>query len=193
MNHYIEYSNITLDVQRPVRWSQIVQRNQQHINQRPNAQSTEAEQLPDSFLPVPQEEPIHPESTERDAQNQRRRPAITLRPVARNLLHKCPMAHTENLPIYGAVGFELRINRIATALLFAGLLPPLGLVAIAAQGFTLHLRSAGSIRWDTADGGLGTASYIDFRSVNALRIVLAIETGIWQIAAQGFVGTVTGV
>lgn len=150
-----------------------MQRNQQHIDQRPNAQTAKTEQLADAFLPMPQKEPVNSESTQRDAQNQRRRPAVTLRPIARNLLHESPVTHTQDLPIYGAVGFVLGIDRVAATFLFAKLFPPFCLVAIPANGFAPHFGSARPIG-NTAYGRFWTASYVDFRSVNALRVVLAV-------------------
>lgn len=55
------------DVQRTVGWSHVTNADQKHVYQSPNAQTAEAEQLPQTLSPLAQVEAICPETTERDA------------------------------------------------------------------------------------------------------------------------------
>lgn len=182
-----------------------MQRNQQHIDQRPHTQPSEAKQLPDALLPVPQKESIHSKASQRNAQYEGRRPAISLGPVARYLPHERPVSHAENLSVDGTVRLELGIDRIATALLFTNLFPALGLVAKPANSFTFNFspRRIDSILGGRGrcsrrrkgfvpahDRGLRNAGYRYFRTVIALRIVVALEARVGQVRAEGVVRAV---
>lgn len=94
-------------IQRPIGWPQIVQRYENHIDQRPHAEATEAEQFADALLPVAQIESVRPEATQRHADDQRRRPLVALRPVAALLFLELPLAQTEQVRLDRAVGTNL--------------------------------------------------------------------------------------
>lgn len=52
------------NIQSPISWSYISRGYEDHVNQGPHSESSEAEQLPDAFSPEPQVEPISTESTQ---------------------------------------------------------------------------------------------------------------------------------
>lgn len=59
------------DVSRPVTRFEVSCCYENDIDECPNSQATEAEQLADPLLPVAEIETIHPEATQCDAQHQR--------------------------------------------------------------------------------------------------------------------------
>ena len=172
-----------------------MQRDEQHIDQRPHAQPAEAEQLPDALLPVAEEEPVRPEPADRDAQDECGRPPVALRPVARDLLHEGAMAHAQQLRVHGAVGFVLRVDRVAATLLLAAVLPALRLVAVPAHHRAPDLvlgRRFQPVRV-TQHVRFRHAGHVNLRPVHTLRVVRALQAGVGQIGAERIVRAVASV
>lgn len=67
-NRQAVFPNFTSDVQRTVGRSNITDSDQENIYQSPNAQTSKAEQLPQTLSPLAQVKPVCPKTTEGDAE-----------------------------------------------------------------------------------------------------------------------------
>lgn len=68
--------------QTPIGRAQIPDRDQNRVDNHPNANAAKTKQFSDAFLPKAQIKSIHAKAAQRDAQNQRRKIFRASRPVA---------------------------------------------------------------------------------------------------------------
>ena len=94
---------LLLNIERPVRGSDIPSGHQHYVHQGPHPDPPEAEQLADALLPVAKVEPIRPEAAQGDGEQQRRAPAVALCPVALPPLGEHGLAQADGVPRQAAV------------------------------------------------------------------------------------------
>jgi len=154
-------------------------RDEQDIDDGPDAQASEAEQLANPLLPVAQVESIGAKAAQSEADQQGGAPAIALRPVAAQVAGEGTIAQTEHVLVHGAVGAEGFVRRrVAAGALAAALLPQLRLVAVAAVHLPLEAPLA--LALDIVDH---LASDVQVPAVEAAVIVVAPDAGKLQAIA----------
>lgn len=79
------------DVERAIGWPNIPHADQQNIDQSPDTQTAEAEELPQTFPPLAQIEAVRTEAAQRDAEGQSCGPLISSGPVTEQTLLKHPL------------------------------------------------------------------------------------------------------
>lgn len=149
-----------------------MQGDENHVDQRPNSQAPETEELPDTLLPVAEIESVHSETTQSDAEDQRRGPFVTLRPVALDVLLERAMSQAENVAVDGAVRAVEGVQGVAVALLDTRVFPVIRLVAVPTFPLPDEWR-----RVPTLDATFGTTSRVQGLSVVAGGVVLALDAG----------------
>jgi len=70
------------DIEGAVGGTEVADGDQHHVNQRPDAEPAEAEELADPLRPVAQVEPVDSEAAQDNAERQRGAPPVTLGPLA---------------------------------------------------------------------------------------------------------------